>query len=92
MREIEDIGDTALSYAEVKALAAGDTRLMEKAKLEGEVVPPGAPGAGLASEPARPPIQGLARVAGDAAGVRPGADERRQAMVADYTAATQSGS
>ncbi len=38
VREIEDIGDTALSYAEVKALAAGDTRLMEKAKLEGEVV------------------------------------------------------
>lgn len=38
VREIEDIGDTALSYADVKALAAGDTRLMEKANLEGEVV------------------------------------------------------
>ena len=37
VREIEDIGDTALSYAEVKALASGDLRILEKAKLDAEV-------------------------------------------------------
>ncbi|WP_232211570.1 SNF2-related protein [Nocardioides sp. CF8] len=34
VREIEDIGDSALSYAEVKALASGDPRIMEFAKAE----------------------------------------------------------
>jgi N12 class adenine-specific DNA methylase/SAM-dependent methyltransferase len=34
VREIEDIGDSALSYAEVKALASGDPRIMELAKAE----------------------------------------------------------
>jgi hypothetical protein len=34
VREIEDIGDTALSYAEVKALASGDSRIMALAKAE----------------------------------------------------------
>ncbi len=34
VREIEDIGDSALSYAEVKALASGDSRIMELAKAE----------------------------------------------------------
>jgi len=37
VRDIEDIGDAALSYAEVKALAAGDPRLIE-------LVHPGFPG------------------------------------------------
>ena len=34
IREIEDVGDTALSYAEVKALATGNPLLMEKAKAD----------------------------------------------------------
>ncbi|MCU1677172.1 MAG: helicase domain protein, partial [Frankiales bacterium] len=37
MREIEDIGDTALSYSEVKALASGDPRILEKAKADSEL-------------------------------------------------------
>lgn len=37
VREIEDIGDSALSYAEVKALASGDPRIMELAKAETEL-------------------------------------------------------
>jgi len=36
VREIEDIGDTALSYAEVKALASGDPRILEKARVVSE--------------------------------------------------------
>lgn len=32
----EDIGDTALSYAEGKALASGDPRIMALAKAESE--------------------------------------------------------
>ncbi len=36
-REIEDIGDDVLSYEEVKAIAAGDPRLLERASLAGEV-------------------------------------------------------
>ena len=32
VRDIEDIGDTALSYAEVKALATGNPLLMDQAK------------------------------------------------------------
>ncbi|MCW2632702.1 MAG: helicase domain protein, partial [Pseudonocardia sp.] len=36
VREIEDIGDTALSYAEVKALASGDPRILEKARVDSE--------------------------------------------------------
>ena len=36
VREIEDIGDTALSYAEVKALASGDPRILEKARTDSE--------------------------------------------------------
>lgn len=38
MREIDDIGDTTLSYAEVKALAAGNPRLIEQAQLDAEAV------------------------------------------------------
>lgn len=34
VRELEDIGDTALSYAEVKALATGNPLLMDKAKAD----------------------------------------------------------
>lgn len=34
VREIEDVGDTAMSYAEVKALATGDPDLLEKAKVD----------------------------------------------------------
>ncbi|WP_375481062.1 helicase-related protein [uncultured Jatrophihabitans sp.] len=37
VREIEDVGETALSYSEVKALATGDPRILEKAKLDAEV-------------------------------------------------------
>ena len=36
VRDIEDIGDAALSYAEVKALAAGDPRLIEQAQVDAE--------------------------------------------------------
>jgi N12 class adenine-specific DNA methylase len=36
-REIEDIGDDVLSYEEVKAIAAGDPRLLERASLAAEV-------------------------------------------------------
>ena len=37
VREIEDIGDSALSYHEVKALAAGNPRLLEHAQVQAEV-------------------------------------------------------
>ena len=36
-REIEDIGEQALSYAEVKALATGNPLLMEKAGIDNEI-------------------------------------------------------
>jgi N12 class adenine-specific DNA methylase len=36
VREIEDVGDVALSYAEVKALACGDPRILEKARVDAE--------------------------------------------------------
>jgi len=36
-REIDDIGADALSYAEVKALAAGDPRLIEKAQVDSDL-------------------------------------------------------
>ncbi|WP_449061739.1 helicase-related protein [Planomonospora algeriensis] len=36
VREIEDIGDSALSFAEVKALAAGNPYLLDKAKADAE--------------------------------------------------------
>ena len=35
-REIEDIGDNALSFAEVKALASGDTLIMDQARADAE--------------------------------------------------------
>jgi N12 class adenine-specific DNA methylase len=37
VRELEDVGDTALSYAEVKALATGNPLLMQKAKVDAAV-------------------------------------------------------
>jgi N12 class adenine-specific DNA methylase len=37
VREIEDVGDTALSYSEVKALATGDPRILEKARVDAEM-------------------------------------------------------
>jgi N12 class adenine-specific DNA methylase len=37
VREIEDIGDSVMSYAEVKAIASGDPRIIEKAQLDIEV-------------------------------------------------------
>jgi N12 class adenine-specific DNA methylase len=37
VREIEDIGDSALSYNEVKALAAGNPLLLDKAKADAEL-------------------------------------------------------
>lgn len=36
-RQVEDIGDQALSYAEVKALATGNPLIMEKAGIDAEV-------------------------------------------------------
>jgi hypothetical protein len=36
-REIEDIGDTARSYSEGKALASGDPRILEKARVDAEL-------------------------------------------------------
>ncbi|MGO9793943.1 MAG: hypothetical protein ACLP8S_31825 [Solirubrobacteraceae bacterium] len=36
-REIEDIGDNALSFAEVKALASGDPLILEQANADAEV-------------------------------------------------------
>ncbi len=38
VREIEDIGDSALSFAEVKALASGDPLILEKATADAELV------------------------------------------------------
>ncbi len=37
VREIDDVGDTALSYSEVKALATGDSRILEKARVDAEM-------------------------------------------------------
>ena len=37
VRSIDDIGDNTLSFAEVKALAAGDTLILEQANLTAEV-------------------------------------------------------
>ncbi len=37
LRSIEDIGDNTLSFAEVKALAAGDTLILEQAQLGAEL-------------------------------------------------------
>ena len=36
VREIDDIGDSALSFAEVKALASGDPLILEKAEVDTE--------------------------------------------------------
>ncbi len=36
-REIDDVGDTALSYAEVKALATGNPLILEKAGVDNEL-------------------------------------------------------
>ena len=36
-RSCEDVDEAALSYAEVKALASGDPRIMEKTELDGQV-------------------------------------------------------
>lgn len=37
VRSCEDVDETALSYAEIKALCAGDPRIKEKMNLEVEV-------------------------------------------------------
>ncbi len=37
VREIEDIGDTALSYSEVKALATGNPLVLDKARADSEL-------------------------------------------------------
>lgn len=34
LREIDDIGDSALSFSEVKALASGDPRILAKAQAD----------------------------------------------------------
>jgi len=36
-RDVDDIGDQALSYAEIKALSSGDPRIMEKAGVDADV-------------------------------------------------------
>jgi len=36
-RDVDDIGDQALSYAEIKALSTGDPRIMEKAGVDSDV-------------------------------------------------------
>lgn len=36
-RTIEDVDARALSYSEIKALATGDTRFLQRAKIEGEI-------------------------------------------------------
>lgn len=38
IREIEDVGETALSYGEIKALAAGDPLLLEKAQVDADLI------------------------------------------------------
>jgi hypothetical protein len=38
VREIDDVGDNALSFAEVKALASGDPLVLDKAHADNEVV------------------------------------------------------
>jgi len=37
VRDIEDVGDTALSFGEVKALASGDPLILDKAKVDNEL-------------------------------------------------------
>ena len=37
MRSCEDVDETALSYAEIKALCAGDPRIREKMELDNDV-------------------------------------------------------
>ncbi len=37
VRDIEDVGDTALSFGEVKALASGDPLVLDKAKVDNEL-------------------------------------------------------
>ena len=37
VREIEDIGETALSYGEIKAMAAGDPLLLDKAQVDADL-------------------------------------------------------
>jgi N12 class adenine-specific DNA methylase/predicted RNA methylase len=38
VREIEDVGETSLSYGQIKALAAGDPLLLEKAQVDADLV------------------------------------------------------
>ena len=37
VREIEDVGETSLSYGEIKALAAGDPLLLDKARVDSDL-------------------------------------------------------
>jgi hypothetical protein len=46
IREIEDIGDAALSYNEVKALATGNPLLMDKAEADATLPASNAPTTG----------------------------------------------
>ncbi len=50
-REISDIGDTALSFSEVKALATGNPLLMDKAEADASLVPVAARRTRLAPQP-----------------------------------------
>ena len=37
VRSAEDVDETALSYAEIKALASGNPKIMEKMQLDADV-------------------------------------------------------
>ena len=54
VREIEDIGENTLCFAEVKALASGDPLILEQGPRRRRGHPPGAPRARLAAKPAQP--------------------------------------
>ncbi|MGO9752277.1 MAG: hypothetical protein ACLP22_12375, partial [Solirubrobacteraceae bacterium] len=36
VREIEDLGDDVIGFAELKAIASGDSLILEKAKIDAE--------------------------------------------------------
>ena len=92
VREIDDIGEATLSFDEVKALASGDPRVIEKARLDAEVatldrlevvnraIPARSMVAASRQPPAasrQPPVLGWLRaVGGRGAGQAQGAEDR----------------
>ena len=61
LRSIEDIGDSSLSFAEVKALASGDPLVLDKAQADAELDPRRAVAARLAAQSRRPHAHGHGR-------------------------------